>query len=167
MTITLQRLTTVYIPAEDRIRISAEDNSGRVVVLWLTQRIMKRLVPTLVEWHEKRMGNLIGADIRQSFAQTSAASRLAPQPPVDSEASVDAGAVESIDIKRGADAVLLVFKTRRIEPAEVAFSDLTMRQWLDIVYRVCAAAEWTSIPWPAWVRGARRADEPAGKRLLH
>ena len=163
----LQRLTTVYIPTEDRIRISAEDNKGRVVVLWLTQRLLKRLVPALVEWHEERMGNSIGADVRQSFAQISAVSCLAPQPPVDSEASIDAGAIESIDIKRGVDGVRLVFKTCRFEPAEVALGELMLRQWLDIVYRICVMAEWTSIPWPSWLQESCCAGQSEGKRVLH
>ena len=169
MPIPLQRVTTVYNNHEDRIQISAEDAKGRVVVLWLTQRLLKRLLPALIEWYEeKSAGNRIGSEIRLNFEQVSAVSRLKPQPPVASETSIDAGVIESIDIKRGADGVRLVFKTQRFEPAELSFGDVALRQWLDIVYRVYLSAEWTGVQWPDWLQDVRRKEQrPAKGRVVH
>lgn len=167
MPIPLQRLTTVYSAPEDRIRISAEDNKGRVVVMWLTQRLLKRMLPALIEWYEKRAGNIVGAEVRQSFAQLSAVSRLKPQPPVASGSSIDAGVIESIDIKRGNNEVRLVLKTRRFEPAELAFSDETLRQWLDIAYRAYLKAEWTGVPWPEWLQETRPKGRSAARKVIH
>lgn len=167
MPIPLQRLTTVYSPPEDRIRISAEDAKGRVVVLWLTQRLLKRLLPALIEWHEQRMGHRLGAEVRQSFAQISAVSRLKPQPPVVAPRQIEAGAIESIDLVRGANELRLVFKTRRFEPAELVFGEVTLRQWLDIVYQACVEAEWKDVPWPAWLQETRREGQSAAGKIIH
>ena len=41
---TLQRCTTEYVECEDRIRLAGELASGATVVLWLTQRLMNRLI---------------------------------------------------------------------------------------------------------------------------
>lgn len=40
----LQRITTQYIEVEDRLRLTGELAPGEVVVLWLTQRLMHRLI---------------------------------------------------------------------------------------------------------------------------
>ena len=43
----LQRITTEYDEREDRIRVSGQLAQGEAVVLWLTQRLLNRLVPHL------------------------------------------------------------------------------------------------------------------------
>ena len=43
----LHRITTEYIDSEDRIRLTGQLASGDTVVLWLTQRLLNRLVPHL------------------------------------------------------------------------------------------------------------------------
>ena len=43
----LGRVTTVYVDVEDRFRLSGEAQDGLVLVLWLTQRLLCRLVPHL------------------------------------------------------------------------------------------------------------------------
>lgn len=48
----LQRMTTDYIVQEDRIRVTGECAGGGVLVLWLTQRLLVRLVPPLCRWLE-------------------------------------------------------------------------------------------------------------------
>ena len=46
----LHRLTTDYVEEEDRIRVSGASANGDTVVLWLTQRLLNRLVPHLTAW---------------------------------------------------------------------------------------------------------------------
>ena len=43
----LQRCTTEYIATEDRLRLSGEIGTQSTVVLWLTQRLLNRLMPPL------------------------------------------------------------------------------------------------------------------------
>lgn len=45
----LKRLSTGHQEVEDRIRLVGETGNGAVVVLWLTQRLLLRLVPILLE----------------------------------------------------------------------------------------------------------------------
>ena len=83
----LQRITTEYLDTEDRIRLCAESAPNQTVVLWLTQRLLHRLVPHTLGWIEQQMGvsGGIGSDVRadvvNSFAQQAALALLEPQPP--------------------------------------------------------------------------------------
>ena len=49
----LQRLTTEYVDAEDRMRLTGEIRPGETLVLWLSQRLLMRLLPHLFLWLEK------------------------------------------------------------------------------------------------------------------
>ena len=87
---TLQRITTEYVEQEDRIRLSGEFASGDTVVLWLTQRLLHRLVPHLTAWLARQVApassipavEAAHQDIVQGFAQQAARAQLAPEPPV-------------------------------------------------------------------------------------
>ena len=43
----LRRMTTEYRAQEDRLCLTGERTGGDAVVLWLTQRLLNRLVPHL------------------------------------------------------------------------------------------------------------------------
>lgn len=63
----LQRFTTEYVEIEDRIRLAGETAPGHTVVLWLTQRLLARLLPHLLQWLEQQTGATIRGDILQGF----------------------------------------------------------------------------------------------------
>ncbi len=50
--LTLQRITTEYVELEDRILLAGELGNREAVVVWLTQRLLQRLVPVLHEQQE-------------------------------------------------------------------------------------------------------------------
>jgi len=52
----LNRITTEYSELEDRIQLRGEAESKQTVVLWLTQRLLSRLLPYLFAWLENRTG---------------------------------------------------------------------------------------------------------------
>lgn len=64
MTDTLQRITTEYIDHEDRLRLAGEDAQGQTTVLWLTQRLLNRLIPHLCQWLEQQGGNAPLAEVK-------------------------------------------------------------------------------------------------------
>ncbi len=67
MSLALERITTQYIEAEDRIRLSGSTRDGHSQVLWLTQRLLSRLLPRLLD----------------ALQPSAPATRLASQPPQD------------------------------------------------------------------------------------
>ena len=46
----LSRITTIYVDKEDRIGLVGEDSNGEHHKLWLTQRLLNRLVEKLLDW---------------------------------------------------------------------------------------------------------------------
>lgn len=49
----LERLSLRYDSTQDRVRLAGELNTGQAAVLWLTQRLLLRLVPHLCRWLEQ------------------------------------------------------------------------------------------------------------------
>lgn len=181
----LQRLTTEYSEAEDRIRLAGEDAQGQTVVLWLTQRLMNRLIPHLCQWLEEHSGfgtagssgttatglarhADIGQGIAQSFAQQAAAAVLPPQPPVQATDPTTQALVQSVDVSTAQEAVMLRFKVQGQKaaneqtetPAQVGMNAVALRQWLGIVYQQYLRATWPTRAWPQWMEEASRPEPP-------
>lgn len=146
----LQRLTTVYIDREDRIRLAGTSADGTFVTLWLTRRLLDRLIPHLILWLEGPHADLPRADVVLEFAQQAALSQLAPQVPVAATES-QGRLVESVNITPGNDRIHLNFHPESGEPAGIGFAEMPLRQWLDILYRAYIIAEWPQSPWPEWL----------------
>ena len=73
---TFERITTQYIDFEDRIRLAGEVGNAAPVVIWLTRRLLQRLLPALLQWLERQGADKQRAEVLQSFAQQAA--RLSP-----------------------------------------------------------------------------------------
>lgn len=165
---TLQRLTTEYIDAEDRIRLAGEDSQGQTVVLWLTQRLLNRLVPHLCQWLDQRVGATPLTEVRQAFAQQKARAELAPQPPVKADADTQGVLIHSVDLKTANAGMGLQFKgvdgnvVASLQPQPRA-----LRQWLNIVFDQYRKAQWPTEVWPAWVAEAKPLETPARAAVLH
>ncbi|NCD15071.1 MAG: hypothetical protein EOL92_07550, partial [Bacteroidia bacterium] len=81
----LQRITTEFIASEDRIRLTgevSEEETRASVVLWLTQRLLNRLVPRLCAWLAGGEDDSLTAELEQEFAQQKARAELELQAPV-------------------------------------------------------------------------------------
>ena len=104
----IQRVTSVYSQAEDRFRLTGEVSPDDTRCFWLTQRLLRRLLPHLLDW----LGEIAKAEggegkqdfgqaeIMQDFAQQAAKARLEPQTavPVPAMPAADAPwAVEWLD----------------------------------------------------------------------
>ena len=171
----LQRITTVFVDSEDRIRLSGEDAAGRALVLWLTQRLLNRVLPHLCAWLELRApsaahsyADAAHAEVLQSFAQQAALAALLPQAPVPSHAPSGAWLVHSVDVTTAEYAVTLTFKAsagEAQESAKLTLPEQALRQWLNILHDQYAAAEWPLTLWPEWV--AQPPSPPTDAARLH
>lgn len=156
----LQRFTTEYIATEDRLRLSGEIGAQFTVVLWLTQRLLKRLIPPLCEWLERQSDGAAADGLRshamQSFAQQAAVAALQPQAPVQAAAGPYGGLVDVVNLTRGDNGVVLTFQPQGPGAEGIALTLHTqpLRQWLNIVHAQYCQAEWPLDPWPEWLAGA-------------
>jgi len=160
MTTTLRRITTEYIEIEDRLRISGEIADAEAVVIWLTQRLLLRLLPLLLQWldqqtqHTVNNANTPRVDVLQSFAQQTARAQLEHQPPVRPSGSSATWLAHSVDIAQSAQEMALTFKSvdDLLQPATLALAAQPLRQWLNIVYDAFVIAGWPLEVWPDWIR---------------
>ena len=169
----LQRITTEYVEREDRIRVSGELADGRAVVLWLTQRLLNRLMPHLTAWLTGQVApassipsvQAIHQDIVQGFAQQAARAQLAPEPPVRASSPMASWRVDSVDIAQGEDALVLTFKGEAGAQAKLKLAAQPLRQWLGIVYEQVLRGQWPTMAWPAWMQEARPEATPSAAAL--
>lgn len=164
--ITLQRLTTEYIDGEDRIRLAGESGEGGTLTLWLTRRLLDRLIPHLTLWLEKQQENLPHADLLLGFAQQKAQAGLVPQPPVKAAPDDTGWLVRELDICPGSEHLQLTFKGAPEQAAAIGFSSLALRQWLGILYTAYTLGDWPTAAWPEWMHEGR-ADSAMPAAALH
>jgi hypothetical protein len=154
-------MTIRYSDSEDRIRLSGELSAGAPIVVWLTQRLLQRLLPVLFAWLEQSMATVPRAEVIQEFAQQAARAALPPQAPVQAAADSSSWLAQAVDVAKYPQA--LVLSLRGIEDQQVQFTldANNLRQWLNIVHDAYAKGGWAFDGWPAWLHGGIPADSPA------
>ena len=166
----LQRLTTEYVEAEDRIRISGEVSTGGVAVFWLTQRLLNRLLPHLLGWLDRQGQAGEMGDLLQEFAQQAAMAAHAPEAPVVCQPESSPWLVMSVDITPSDAGMSLKFKSSEKGEGEAAGLTLdqgALRQWLNILLGQYRQAEWPMSVWPEWMNVADRAAPSRPPMTLH
>ncbi len=151
MTVELQRVTTEYVEIEDRIRLSGAVEHGAPVVIWLSQRLLARLIPPLLGWLDGRASDPAHAQLLHGFAQQAAMGALLPQAPVRAATDTSHWLALSIDIGIAEQAVSLSFVGVDGQRARMSLAPQPLRQWLNIVYDAYLKAEWPLALWPAWL----------------
>jgi hypothetical protein len=147
----LVRITTEYIDAEDRIVVRGEVEDDHPVMIWLTCRLLDRLIPHLCLWLEKRYAHLPSADVVLGFAQQEAQGQLVPQPPVEISGKHLQWLVTAVDLQPGDEQIRLVFKGEDSRGMSVDFAATPLRQWLAILHHAYGAAQWPEGAWPGWM----------------
>lgn len=148
---TFERITTEYIDLEDRIRLAGEVGSAAPVVIWLTQRLLQRLLPALLQWLERQGDDMPRAEVLHSFAQQAARAELTPQAPVRAVAGCAAWLALAVDITRSEQVISLTFRGADGHDATLILAAKPLRQWLSIVHDAYLKAAWPLNVWPSWV----------------
>ncbi len=162
----LQRITTEYLIEEDRLRLAGATPADVALAIWLTRRLLQRLLPELFKWLEQQGGKLPQTEALQSFATHSAKAQMKPQPPVKLDSSVQPWLATSVDMARSSQALRLVFKGAAGQQAGLTTSPKVLRQWLLIVQQQCIKAQWPFDFWPDWMT-ENAVGAPPSKVVLH
>jgi hypothetical protein len=163
----LNRITTQYSENEDRILLTGEINESSRVMLWVTQRLLNRLMPHLWSWLQAQTTTQPHADLLQGFAQQSARSNLTPQVPV-SQSDCKARLVSSVDLKSTPEVLELIFKwPHQQEVVSLTFQATPLRQWLSIAYEQYCLAGWSVDSWPEWVKTEPSQPMLQNHKILH
>ncbi len=156
------------------MRLTGETGPDQAVVLWITRRLLDRVLPHLFRWLERKGPGVPQAsvaaglgDVVQGMAQQSARAALPAQPPVDAARATRAWLVSSVDVTTEDARVRLTFAAPPgDEPVSVDFDGHPLRQWLNIVHDRYRQAEWPMQGWPNWITEAAPAAG-AAPAVLH
>jgi hypothetical protein len=154
----LSRITTEYIDIEDRISLTGEAAGGLSAQIWLTRRLLDRLVPHLTRWLEKQHATMPRADIVMSFAQQQAQSQLAPQNRVQPSAESHTWLAHEVDLRPDSNQVQVIFRGRDKKAAGIGFDQTALRQWLGILHNAYILAQWSQDVWPEWMEISQVID---------
>lgn len=171
-----QKLKTEYVVTEDRFRLSGETVEGNGIRLWLSQRLLLRVIPGLLDWLDEKP-SLGAREITSSpesrqmmhlFAQLSAQQQLSSNHAVDSSppSTANATLVTSVEIGKSEKHIRLAFHDKTTELIVLTLDGPQLRQWLATLHRLWCAAAWPDHIWPAWVRPAAPAGEDE-RRFMH
>lgn len=165
MIVELKRATTEYIAVEDRIRLSGDVENASPVVIWLTQRLVLRVLPLLLDWLDKQTDMPLRREVIHDFAQQAAQAGIKRQPPVSTEAAREALLARSVNVTSGTELITLVFIADDEASARFNMTATQLRQWLSILHSVWMNAKWPSAPWPDWIKS--EAKPVTQQTLLH
>lgn len=165
----LKRFTTQYKGSEDRILLTGEDKEGATVSLWLTQRLLLKTVPVLVDWLQKNNpADLKTTDNRaqaSEMAQVFTRKPVEPRPSTAPSAAGTSGSaaaapvevadepvlVHSIDLNLNQKLLRLRFRQAEPELANLALNSGQLRQWLAVLHVLWKNAGWPVHIWPRWL----------------
>lgn len=149
----VQKITQCFDPTQDRICLSVQDSDGKVLLLWLTQRLANRLAGALSNWLEDDLKiQAAGQSVPSLHAweQAAAQAQLKPGRPVEATVAKGEALLEAVDLARSLHGYTLTFKWRATGTAQLRLSGTELRQWLGILHRLFDTAEWPKHAWPQW-----------------
>lgn len=165
----LERVTTVFSPGEDRIRIAGARQDGQQVVIWVTRRMLGFLLPPLLQQLEGQFAATAPEhrDTMQEFALQSARDALGASAPVVAAQDDEVLLATAIDIGQTEVGVLLTFRDGGEKAFGLPLTSDNLRQWLHILYKADQAANWQLPQWPAWLTGETGSVRPGPALSLH
>ncbi len=156
MTPKLSRITTLYVDRDDRIRLAGEIADGAPVVIWLTQRLLYRLLPLLLKPLEPTAKTASGpasahSEILHSFAQQAARAELVTQSAVRATPASAEWLALAVTVTASAQFLRVTFRGE-IGEADLELPAKPLRQWLGILHSATCKAGWPQDAWPDWIR---------------
>lgn len=161
--VTLKKVTLRYSKVEDRIRMNALVASGSVICFWLTQRLCRELVKSLVTHFNEsgfRYGDASPQNQRalQGYLHEAAKTNKKKAVPVPDRVAASQVLLDRVRLRASRDLIQFVFPLPDKSRAILVLRPNEARQWLEILYQQYRLAEWPLGVWPEWIRAASASD---------
>lgn len=182
----LRRFTTEYVAPEDRMRILIEMDNNQVTIMWLTRRLMVRMVPELIKY----LDEVVLTSTSSMEEQATGAPRTAARPRLSNNAQRQRqmyalGQIEqqkpvspqtpdcvkreelitSLQVQLGHNGVLIGFLAKQDMVQQLPFAQDGLRQWLGVLHSKFRKAVWDDDVWPTWITAKGWDQGPDALRL--
>jgi len=165
----LGRITVKYVEREDRIWLAGQTSQGEAVIVWITRRLLDRLLLRLVQRLENSLKvereDALRANAMQSFAQQAARSISTPKTPVHVSAEAAQWLAYSVDVSFAPRSVRLSFHGEEARRVDLTLEEGKLRQLLNILYEMYRRADWPTNAWPQWVCSVNLRKAAEGERM--
>ena len=152
-------VTMSFDPIEDRIVMNSSDKKGKVERLWLSRRLLDKLIPTLTDQLEMNSSNKIPTELEQSLAQEKAEIDKEKLEAVKIKGQNPSWLVTTIQIARNKNDFRLLFIGQNTtdddfssNQAKFDLATENLRQWLNAICKLYAKAEWDTKAFPLWIK---------------
>jgi hypothetical protein len=164
--VSIETLTLRYIPDQDRFRVDAKTRGNNDFLrLWLTRRLVDRLVPQLFSSMGSPEKSTVSDDIRQSVAQRKAMAHKQKVNAVSMPESAPEWLVREVKLSNHPRGVRVVFVGPKDTQAAIFFGRQQLRQWLSIVRHTYGQAGWSVDVFPEWMNEEHGSSVPKDRIL--
>ena len=151
----IQTFTGRYDPLEDRLRLDAVDAQGGKQAIFLTRRLVDRVIPVLVSHLEGKTPEGVPADLAQGMSQSRA--RQARQtgeatPAVAADTETPTWLCRTIHFQKADHGLNVIFTDDTQVDAVMPMVEANLRAVLDIFFDLYTKAGWPTEPFPEWMK---------------
>ena len=170
----LKRITSEYIELEDRIRLAGLTDENQTISIWLTMRLLRRLITHCLNLLEKNTPELKKTPAQneysrksvQHFVQKSAEQQIVEEAAVKVADDSPNQLPTEIDIKNDDAGVTIIFKGEFSSDYAIYLNNQQLRQWLGMLHMIWQKAEWPNLVWPDWMSGSA-AETSTDENSIH
>ncbi len=151
----IQTFTGRYDPMEDRLRLDAVDARGGKQSVFLTRRLVDRVIPVLVSHLEGKNPEGVPAALAQGMSQSRA--RQARQtgeatPAVAADTETPTWLCRTMHFQKADHGLNVIFTDDTQVDAVMPMVEANLRAVLDILLELYTKANWPLEPFPEWMK---------------
>lgn len=161
----IKTFTGRYIPVEDRLRLDAVDVDGNKQSLFMTRRLVDRIIPVMVEHLEGQTPEGMPSDLVQEMQQDRARQVHVAggfEAPVHVEPECASLLCRTVHLTKTGSSLVVVFTDDTHIEAKMLMTAENLRVVLDIFKTLYTCAEWGIEAFPGWIR-KKALDTPQHK----
>lgn len=158
---TISRYTIQYDTGEDRIRLIARLVDGESQVLWITHRLLSRLIPHLTEWLDSLPMESVGTldpkterhlrDEMQRFKQHAVQQTVQKQSSLKADQQTPSWLVSTIKVRKRPSTLALEFRGVDGQELPLYLEIDALRLTLNVLFNAYKKADWPLSCWPVWM----------------
>jgi len=159
----IKTFTGRYIPVEDRLRLDAVDVDGNKQSLFMTRRLVDRIIPVMVEHLEGQTPQGMPRDLVQEMQQDKARqfhSEGGSEAPVHVEPEFVPWLCRTVHLTKTGSSLIVVFTDDTHIEAHMPTTAENLRVVLDIFKTLYTSAEWGLQAFPDWMQTPAIAEAP-------